>query len=89
MTNSVVYNVLAIAAAIFVLWLLLRLFRKPLKWLFKLLINTGIGFVVLFLLNFFGDFVGVTLGFNWVNAFVIGVFGFPGVVLLLLIKYLF
>ncbi|MGM9670548.1 MAG: pro-sigmaK processing inhibitor BofA family protein [Oscillospiraceae bacterium] len=59
------------------------------KLLFKLLINTGLGFVTLFLLNFFGDFVGITLGFNWVNALVIGVAGFPGVVLLLLIKYLF
>ena len=85
MTNSIVFDVLAVAAAIFVLWLLLKIFRGPLKLLF----NTGLGFVTLFLLNFFGDFVGITLGFNWVNALVIGVFGFPGVVLLLLIKYLF
>ena len=89
MTNSIVFDVLAVAAAIFVLWLLLKVFRGPLKLLFKLLINTGLGFVTLFLMNFFGDFVGITLGFNWVNALVIGVFGFPGVVLLLLIKYLF
>ena len=89
MTNSIVFDVLAIAAAIFALWLLLKLFRAPLKLLFKLLINAGLGFVTLFLLNFFGDFVGITLGLNWVNALVIGVFGFPGVVLLLLLKYLF
>ena len=50
MTNSIVFDVLAIAAAIFVLWLLLKLFRAPLKLLFKLLINTGLGFVTLFLL---------------------------------------
>ena len=43
----------------------------------------------LFLLNFFGSAIGITLGLNWINALVIGVAGFPGLVLLLLIKYLF
>jgi len=33
--------------------------------------------------------IGITLGLNWINALVIGVTGFPGLVLLLLIKYLF
>lgn len=89
MENSVLTGILILAAAVFVLWLLLKVFRGPLKLLFKLLINTGLGFVTLFLLNFFGDFIGVTLGLNWVNALVVGVFGFPGLVLLLLIKYLF
>ena len=41
------------------------------------------------LLNFFGSAIGITLGLNWINALVIGVAGFPGLVLLLLIKYLF
>ena len=43
----------------------------------------------LFLLNFFGSAIGITLGLNWINALVIGVAGFPGLVLLLLLKYLF
>ena len=37
----------------------------------------------------FGSAIGITLGLNWINALVIGVAGFPGLVLLLLIKYLF
>ena len=53
------------------------------------LLNTAIGFAALFLLNFFGSAIGITLGLNWINALVIGVAGFPGLVLLLLIKYLF
>ena len=79
---------LMIAAGIFLFWLLIKLFLKPIRWVFKLLINTAVGFVVLWVLNFFGDFFGVTLGLNWINALVVGVFGFPGVVLLLLLKYL-
>ena len=79
---------LMIAAGTFLFWLLIKLFLKPIRWVFKLLINTAVGFVVLWVLNFFGDFFGVSLGLNWINALVVGVFGLPGVVLLLLLKYL-
>ena len=49
-------DILMVAAGIFVLWLVIKLFMKPIKFLFKLLINTGIGFVCLWVLNYFGDF---------------------------------
>lgn len=78
-------DILVVIAAVFLVWLVIRLFRKPIRWILKLLLNTAIGFAALFLLNFFG----ITLGLNWINALVIGVTGFPGLVLLLLIKYLF
>ena len=81
-------GILMAAAGIFILWLVIKLFLTPIKWIFKLLINTGIGFVCLGVLNYFGAFFGISLGLNWVNALVVGVFGFPGLVLLLLLKYL-
>ena len=82
-------DILVVIAAVFLVWLVIRLFRKPIRWILKLLLNTAIGFAALFLLNFFGSAIGITLGLNWINALVIGVAGFPGLVLLLLIKYLF
>lgn len=81
-------DILVVIAAVFLVWLVIRLFRKPIRWILKLLLNTAIGFAALFLLNFFGSAIGITLGLNWINALVIGVAGFPGLVLLLLIKYL-
>ena len=70
-------DILVVIAAVFLVWLVIRLFRKPIRWILKLLLNTAIGFAALFLLNFFGSAIGI------------GVTGFPGLVLLLLIKYLF
>ena len=78
-------DILVVIAAVFLVWLVIRLFRKPIRWILKLLLNTAIGFAALFLLNFFGSAIGITLGLNWINALVIGVTGFPGLVLLLLI----
>ena len=70
------------------LFLLFKVLSTPIRWAFKLLIHIFMGFVALFLLNLLGGFVGLSLPLTWLNAAVAGVLGVPGVVLLLLIKYL-
>ena len=82
-------HALLIVGGLFLVWLLIKLFTKPIKLLFKLTINTAIGYIALFLLNKFGAIIGISLGLNWVNALIIGVFGYPGLILLLLLKYFF
>ena len=74
--------------AVLAVFLLIKLLTAPIRFAGKMLINALVGFVVLFLLNFAGSIVGLSLGINWFNALVVGVFGAPGVVLLLLLKYL-
>lgn len=65
-----------------------KIFTAPMKLLFKLLVNTLLGFISLIIINFLGSFTGLSLGINWVNAAVVGVFGVPGVGLLLLLQWL-
>ena len=73
---------------VLLLVLLFKLFRTTLKWALKLLFNALIGFAALLLLNYVGAPLGISLNLNWFNAIVSGVLGVPGVILLLLIKYL-
>lgn len=76
------------AVAIFVLALLaVFLFTKPIRWILKLLINTGIGFAALWVLNTYGAQFGIELAMNWQNAVVTGVFGIPGVAVLLALRW--
>jgi len=77
-----------ILIAVLAVFLILKLLTAPIRFAAKMLINALVGFVVLFLLNFVGGLVGLSLGINWFNALVVGIFGAPGVVLLLLLKYL-
>ena len=67
--------------------LFIKLLIKPIGWAIKLLLHALIGYAALFLLNFFGSTVGITLELNWTNALITGIFGLPGVVVLLLVKY--
>ena len=77
-----------IVLGVLLLWLLLRILRKPIKWALKLLLNALPGFVGLTLLNVVGGQIGIGLNVNWFNALVTGVLGIPGVLLLLLFKYI-
>ena len=80
--------VFLVVVGVLLLILLGKLLRTSLKWALKLLLNAVIGFVALFLLNYIGAPLGVSLNLNWFNAIITGILGVPGVILLLLIKYL-
>ena len=76
-----IYLVLMAAAAVLLLLLFIKIIRLPLKWLFKLLLHALV-------FNFLGSFVGIWLEINAINAVITGLLGVPGVILLLLFKYL-
>ena len=82
-------GILLIAALVVGAILILKILTKPIRWIFELLLNAAFGFVLLFLVNFFGDPVGIYIGVNFVNALVAGFLGVPGVILLVLLHFLF
>ena len=79
----------AVIICVVLIVLLFKIIKTPLKWAFKLLLNAASGFIALVILNFFGSLVGLSLTVNVINCLVAGILGLPGVVLLLLLKYLF
>ncbi|MBR2484500.1 MAG: pro-sigmaK processing inhibitor BofA family protein [Oscillospiraceae bacterium] len=77
----------AAVLSLLLIGLLLRIFAKPLGLTLKLLLNTLAGFFALFLFHMLEPLTGIHLGLNLFNASVLGVLGFPGFVLLLLLKW--
>ncbi|NLW64625.1 MAG: pro-sigmaK processing inhibitor BofA [Clostridiales bacterium] len=82
-------TIVAIVIAFIFLILLIKLIKTPLRWALKLLINAISGVIILFLTNVLGGLIGFSLDITWLNAIVAGLLGFPGILLLLAIKYLF
>lgn len=66
---------------------LLRVFSAPLRLALKLLANTALGFLALWIVQLTAGFTGIALGLNLFNALVIGALGVPGFVLLLLTQW--
>ena len=68
--------------------IVLFILKTPVKLLLKLILNTVIGFAALFLINYLGGLIGISIAVNWINAVIIGVLGVPGVALILLLQWL-
>ena len=75
--------------AVFALVSVLRLFAAPLRLAVKVVGNTALGFLALFLLGLSESVTGFSLGLNFFNAVTVGILGLPGLVLLVLLQMLF
>jgi inhibitor of the pro-sigma K processing machinery len=79
---------LAIGVLILLLLLGMKLLLKPIKLLFRLLYNSLVGIVLLWLANLIGGGFGLFLPLNVVTILIAGFLGIPGVILLLIMKAL-
>ena len=61
---------------------LIRLLLLPLRFLFKIGIHSGCGFLCLWLLNTISPFTGIAFPINAVTVLTAGVLGLPGIGLL-------
>lgn len=71
---------LLLCAALFVL-------RRPAARLLRLALRSSVGLAGLALFSQLGQFIGVSLGVNLVNALVLGFLGLPGFGLLLMLQW--
>lgn len=76
---------LTYAGAILLLFLIGKIFLWPLKLLLKLVVSSLIGGALLLVLNIIGGAIGLLLiPVNLITALIVGICGFPGLILLLL-----
>lgn len=66
----------------------LRLCLVPLKWFWKLGLNSLCGFVCLWLLDLISGYTGIFFPINLVTASIAGFLGIPGIILLWVVQYL-
>lgn len=82
-TNLIVY--LACICFIFIFG---RIFIVPLKKILKLVFNSILGGVTIYIINLIGGSFGFHIGLNFFTSIVIGLLGLPGVVCLIIVKLL-
>ena len=62
--------------------ILIRLLLLPVKWILKIGIHSGCGFLCLWLLNTAAPFTGIEFPMNAVTVLTAGILGLPGIGLL-------
>lgn len=76
----------ALAVPVIMLCLVVRVIMLPIEWFWKLGLNTGCGFVCLWLMNSIAGFTGIYFPINAITALIAGFLGVPGMILLALIQ---
>ena len=79
-------NFAAILIPMLLLGVLLRLLVMPIRWFWKLFVNSACGFVCLWLLNSVSGFTGIYFPINNVTAIIAGFLGLPGIGLLAVLQ---
>lgn len=75
-------------ACLIVIFIIGKIFYLPLKHIFKLLINSILGGVLIYIVNIVGESFNFHIGLNVWTAIFAGLLGVPGVVVLILVRIL-
>ena len=81
-------NLLTYLACICFIFIFGRIFILPLKKILKLVMNSILGGITIFLINLVGGTFGFHIGLNFFTSIVIGLLGLPGSVCLVVVKLL-
>ncbi|MCT1795627.1 pro-sigmaK processing inhibitor BofA family protein [Helcococcus kunzii] len=78
-------NIIFGIIAVFLVVLVLKILKVSVVVIWKFFWNGVIGLVLLFLVNTLGQGIGLNIEMNVINSLIAGVFGIPGIILLLLV----
>lgn len=81
-------NVITYLACICFLFLFGKIFIVPLRKILRLVFNSILGGVLIFIINLIGTTFNFHIGLNIFTSILIGILGIPGVICLIIIKLL-
>lgn len=82
-------EVLSVVLSVLSIFLLVKLLSTPLRWFWKLCINTLSGAVLLALVNLLAPLTGLLIPITAPSAALVGFFGLPGFALVVIMQLFF
>ena len=79
-------NVITFLACICFIFLLGKILIVPIQKILKLVVNSLLGGLVIYVINLIGANFGFHIGLNIVTSMIVGLLGLPGTVVLILIR---
>ena len=81
-------NIITYIACIFFLFIFGKIFIVPIKTILKLVINSILGGLTIFIINLIGSFFNFHIGLNLITSIFVGILGIPGAIVIVIIKLL-
>ena len=79
-------TIIAYFAGIIFIFLIGKIFAVPLKKILKLIFNSVLGGLAIYLINIIGASFNFHIGLNIITAIFVGILGIPGAILLVILK---
>jgi len=79
-------NILTLIACICFLFLIGRIFILPIKKILKLVFNSILGGILIYIINLVGSNFGFHIGVNVLTAMIVGILGITGAAILIILK---
>ena len=81
-------NIVTLVIPLLLIFTLLRIIALPIRWFWKISINSACGFFCLWLLNSVAAFTGLCFPVNAVTVVIAGFLGLPGAILIVALQLL-
>lgn len=81
-TNTIIIYI----ACICFLFIFGRIFILPIKSILKLVLNSILGGLIIYIINVIGGLFAFHIGLNYITAILVGILGIPGAMLLVILK---
>lgn len=78
--------ILSFVACVAILLVFGRSFLMPMKKILKLVGNSVLGALLIFIINLVGTSFDFHVGLNIINSIIVGLLGIPGAILLIILK---
>lgn len=79
-------NILVYTAAVLLIFIIGKIFIVPIKIILKLIINSLLGGLLIFIINFIGAYFHFHIGLNIITSVFVGILGIPGAIVIIMIK---
>lgn len=80
--------IIPFAIGVLVLFIVLKLLTLPMKLIVKLLINSIVGGITIFVINLIGANFNFAIDLNWFSAIIVGVLGLPGAIIVAILQFI-
>lgn len=81
-------SIIAYIACIIFLFIFGKIFIVPIKTILRLVINSILGGIIIFIINLIGSIWNFHIGVNLITSIFVGILGIPGAVVIIIIKLL-
>ncbi len=79
-------TIITFLACIIFIFIFGKIFIWPLKNILKLVFNSILGGIIIYIINLVGMNFGFHIGLNIITSLIVGILGVPGAILLIILK---